>query len=283
VNSGWVYFSFSDYCSAPWRDSVFIQVNKIPEAEFKTGTHRGCSPLVIAPKPAVPENGNRFLWDFGDGTADSSYNPIKAYVKEGRYIIRLRVTSPAGCVNEYSSSDTIDVWPSPVAGFSVEPKRVNIENPEIHITNQSKGGNKYSWDFGDGTMSSEKSPVHRYSDTGIYKIRLQVKNKYGCVDSAAYKFPVNDIFRIQIPNVFTPGNGDAVNPVFQPVGTYIQTYTMSIYNRWGERVFLTESSEAWDGRFHGKIVQQDIYLYTISVTDRDGTKSYYKGTVQVLR
>ncbi|WP_315823241.1 PKD domain-containing protein [Paraflavitalea speifideaquila] len=36
----------------------------------------------------------------------------------------------------------------------------------------------YFWEFGDGTYSFEKEPVHTYKDTGDYPIRLWATNNY---------------------------------------------------------------------------------------------------------
>jgi PKD domain len=36
----------------------------------------------------------------------------------------------------------------------------------------------YFWEFGDGTYSFEKQPVHTYKDTGVYEVRLFATNNY---------------------------------------------------------------------------------------------------------
>src|SRR5687768_312261 len=36
----------------------------------------------------------------------------------------------------------------------------------------------YFWEFGDGTYSFEKEPLHYYRDTGIYQVRLYATNNY---------------------------------------------------------------------------------------------------------
>jgi PKD repeat protein len=37
----------------------------------------------------------------------------------------------------------------------------------------------WSWDFGDGNISTERSPSHTYNDTGTYTLILTVSNNYG--------------------------------------------------------------------------------------------------------
>lgn len=36
----------------------------------------------------------------------------------------------------------------------------------------------YFWEFGDGTYSFEKEPLHHYKDTGLYQVRLYATNNY---------------------------------------------------------------------------------------------------------
>lgn len=65
-----------------------------------------------------------------------------------------------------------------------------------------------------------------------------------------------------LPNAFSP-NGDGLNENFQPVyfGAVGQ-YNLSIYNRYGERVFSTQRVEqGWDGTHKGNPADVGIYHY----------------------
>lgn len=88
---------------------------------------------------------------------------------------------------------------------------------------------------------------------------------------------------VWIPNVFTPGNHDQVNNTFRISVIHHRSFSVTIYNRWGERVF--ESSDAkvqWDGTFKGKPVPEGVYLYMVTVKGTTA-KIYRNGTVQVMR
>ena len=56
----------------------------------------------------------------------------------------------------------------------------------IHFENTSQYGHTYLWDFGDGDISTEKSPTHTYG-TGQYNFRYIVRSEYGCEDSLTYQ------------------------------------------------------------------------------------------------
>lgn len=91
----------------------------------------------------------------------------------------------------------------------------------------------------------------------------------------------------QVPNAFTPNN-DGVNDVFFPVSETIKTYTFSVFNRWGEKVFYSEdTSIPWDGTFRGLPASSDTYAWEISYTvfeDAVGfVKKSQKGIVTMIR
>jgi len=81
-----------------------------------------------------------------------------------------------------------------------------------------------------------------------------------------------------IPNAFTP-NGNYLNEVFKPISDCDIEYSMEIYNRWGEKIFQTEASEAWNTNGF----QDGIYLWQMKVKFENNTIERRYGTVRVLR
>jgi len=108
-----------------------------------------------------------------------------------------------------------------------------------------------------------------------------------------------------IPNTFSHYHIDGLNDYFAPKGLYIKSYTMQIYNRWGELVFSNlpgspslsngalrqaqgpairqAQGPGWDGTFHGADALEGVYIYLISVEDYNGNISHFSGNVTVLR
>ena len=54
-----------------------------------------------------------------------------------------------------------------------------ITNNTVNFTNSSVGGTSYSWDFGDGEVSTATSPSHVYTAIGEYTVCLTATNSCG--------------------------------------------------------------------------------------------------------
>lgn len=72
---------------------------------------------------------------------------------------------------------------SPVSMFSV-----NNTTPEVGQTvffnNNSHNGDRFEWDFGDGTGSNDRNPDHIFTATGAYEVTLTVTNN-GSTDKSS--------------------------------------------------------------------------------------------------
>ncbi|UKM63830.1 PKD domain-containing protein [Flavobacteriaceae bacterium GSB9] len=57
---------------------------------------------------------------------------------------------------------------------------LNIKNRIVAFNDESSGEiNSWHWDFGDGTISNEQNPVHRYDEAGKYVVILEIKGPKG--------------------------------------------------------------------------------------------------------
>ena len=97
---------------------------------------------------------------------------------------------------------------------------------------------------------------------------------------------ITEPFTINIPNVFTPNN-DGNNDGFYISGTSFILNSTTIFNRWGEVVFKTNFSNAWDGRLSsGQLAPDGTYYYFIDINAYDNgifTQKIYKGNLSLFR
>lgn len=62
------------------------------------------------------------------------------------------------------------------AVFSVSHTTEDVPFTVTFIDESSGSPTEWKWDFGDGDTSTVKNPSHKYSEVGIYKIKLTVRN-----------------------------------------------------------------------------------------------------------
>jgi gliding motility-associated-like protein len=111
-------------------------------------------------------------------------------------------------------------------------------------------------------------------------------NGGSCPDTAYATVFVSPELLIWIPNAFTPNN-DLKNDLFLPVfsdPTYVVSYSMMIFDRWGNLIFSTEDPLlGWDGRTKNTRAEVDTYVFRISVKGTDNIPHKYVGHVNLIR
>ena len=272
---------YSGCPALPYIDSVTVY--EMPAPHFTPLVTEGCRPLIVPFSNLTSGNGNGYNWSFGDGGSAGLSDPTYTYNTAGVYSVSLTASTNHGCTVDTVYNNLISVFADADANFIPSPAIANILAPTIQFQNYSTNVLTYQWDFGDSTfLSNDWSPDHTYGKIGTYDITLMVISADGCVDTVRGTVKVEDNFSFYIPDAFTP-NGDGVNDVFRGYGIAIESYTMNIYNRWGELIFKTNNYEhPWDGRLASGPVLTDVYVYRIVLTDLHGLEHTYVGDVSVV-
>lgn len=122
----------------------------------------------------------QWLWDFGDGTNSTTQNPSHAYLTTGNYTVSLRAWNELGSDTE-TKTDYITVWyQKPInADFNATPTAATAGDDIQFYDASDSSPNKWYWDFGDGTNSTDQNPTHAYSAGGNYTVNLTAGNIYG--------------------------------------------------------------------------------------------------------
>jgi PKD repeat protein len=108
----------------------------------------------------------------------------------------------------YGSSELLTtpivIPPAPVsASFYASPVYGNAPM-FVTFTNTSTGADTFNWDFGDGTSSSVESPVHTYTSTGSFTVRLSATGSGGMdmYNAASYITTFNTIACVSVSQSF---------------------------------------------------------------------------------
>lgn len=123
------------------------------------------------------------------------------------------------------------------------------------------------------------------SDTGRYWVTV---NSANCLGTDTINIiPEVCECHLALPNAFTPNN-DGLNDKFLPIietGCIVSGYVLSIYNRYGERVYTNLSADkGWDGLYNGLPADAGTYMYELTFTG--GTrqvKLHRKGDLVLIR
>jgi gliding motility-associated-like protein len=74
----------------------------------------------------LSDNGDMYIWDFGDGTGSAEMNPTHVYTKEGNYDVTLNVWTENDCYDLYVFETAVLVEPT---GRIVFPNAFRPESP----------------------------------------------------------------------------------------------------------------------------------------------------------
>jgi gliding motility-associated-like protein len=88
-----------------------------------------------------------------------------------------------------------------------------------------------------------------------------------------------------LPNAFNP---EGVNRLFRPVPSPLfvdaQSFTMTIFSRWGQQLFETSDMvNGWNGTINGQLAAAGQYTYLVTYKSLEGKDYTKRGTVMLVR
>ncbi len=177
--------------------TVTFTISKIPVADFLVGLDSLCisaGALTITNQSASTDP-MTYLWQFSDGTSQTTTDAVKTFTTPGTYTVRLTATTGLGCTNTTSDS-TIHVMPNGKANFQWDS--ICIDRP-VQFTNQSNENGspavQYIWRFNNSMpdVFMQNPPPVVYSTPGLVDVTLRLE-ALGCenfADSIVRKVQVN--------------------------------------------------------------------------------------------
>ena len=165
-----------------------------------------------------------YLWDFGDGTTSGIKNPVHTFpTSSDYYVVRLRITSPSVCGYIDRS---LNVLPG---GLDINPGFdfvVRCDSGYVRFVNTATvppgGGAQWLWDFGDGSTSTDKDPVHVYPARNTYPVKLKISTSPACLDDSITRSVFVDRLDIQASPDQTIDLGQSVQLFVNGGGTRFQ-------------------------------------------------------------
>ena len=189
-----------------------------------------------------------------------------------------------GCEAQYFIEVVVDGFFDGVTAFADPQDILFGESTELSTDQDEDFG--YLW-FPPNELddSNASMPIATPSETVTYTVTVTEDN--GCTDTASVTVNVtqpncdeSDIF---VPNMFTP-NADMLNDTWRIESNFIDTYSLIVYDRWGEEVFSsTDQDIEWDGTFRNKELEPDVYGYYLMATCTNGFEYTKQGNVTLVK
>ena len=147
---------------------------------------------------------------------------------------------------------------------------------------------EYIWNGPAGTLDvDDEAIVVATPDDLFSNIYTVIVNQGNCSTELDIEVFVRNTLceepHIFLPNAFSP-NGDGENDVLRARGSFIESFQLLIYNRWGEEMFATEDiNQGWDGTYKGEQLPPDVYGFYLLVNCPNGEVFTKKGSITLLR
>ncbi|HTA82447.1 MAG TPA: gliding motility-associated C-terminal domain-containing protein [Bacteroidia bacterium] len=266
LGAGNYYVTIVDTAGCHTKDSVTIIVSPLSVAITANDTICYGENIMLSVTGGV-------VYNWSNGLSSSSINVSPATSTSYSVV----VTDNNGC------KDSLYTWvlvnPLPVVNACCDTTVFTGES----IPLSASGGTSYVWSPASGLSCTNcPNPIATPSQNTTYVVTATGTGGCTSIDSVLIK--VEGCSGIFIPNAFTP-NKDNLNNTFFPKGTCVLSYTMYVFDRWGQLIYENNTSAPWNGQInnHGKIVQEDTYIYKLVINTPGNTQKTYVGRVTVIK
>jgi PKD repeat protein len=246
---------------------AMAQVN----ADFTAPVTSGCSPLIVNFQNQSTGTGLTYQWNLGNGNSSSAQNPSASYITPGTYTVTLTVTGPGGTDTEVKTA-FITVFTPPDPQISAS-QNTGCFPFAVQFTDQSVPGvspiASWSWDFGDGGVSTSQNPTHTYSTSGTFGITLLLTDANGCTSNRTFPAFINSNSNAPIAGFnsnIQVGCVPPVNVTFNNL-SFGGTGTLTHFWDFGDGGTSTQTSPVHSYSAEG------LFDVTLTVTDQLGCQS----------
>jgi PKD repeat protein len=162
-----------------------IDLNRrIPDARF--GFVTTCGNLSVPFRDSSTITGTTiqsWQWDFGDNTTSTQQHPQHNYSTFGTYTVRLVVTSAGACNGSDTLTKVVVVGPKPSPAFNAPAIKCAGRAVQFMDQSTAQGAqpNRWYWNFGDNTGSTQQNPIKTFALPGQYTVKFAAGTGSDCM------------------------------------------------------------------------------------------------------
>ncbi len=165
-------------------------VYSLPSANFSPITGCNNTPIQFTDQ-SITHDGytlQNWQWNFGDlqsgvNNTSTSQHPVHPFDTAGVYSIKIKVESNVGCTD--SIQKEVYIKPSPIANFTAsntcEGETTWFSDSSITESWNTIVGR--SWEFADGSTSTQPTLSKKYPSAGAYSVNYIIQSINGCIDT----------------------------------------------------------------------------------------------------
>ncbi|MEY4109732.1 MAG: hypothetical protein RLZZ46_86, partial [Bacteroidota bacterium] len=273
--------------------STAITVNVIPIDTFNislASISGICTKQIVQFSGGVtpfPPPGSYFTWYLnGDSVAASANYFVSGDVLQDGDTISFGLVASGGCfidLTVFSPNFIVDVKEGSVIDAGTN-REIAYADTAVLFPFVTAGEVNGSWFWYPDTfinITNFKNPtVLPLVDTWYTAV---FTNSFGCRSIDSVFIDVKPNYEVFVPSAFSP-NEDGRNDVLYVRGPFIATCNLSIFNRWGQKVFESPYPVyGWDGLSNYKECDSGVYTWYAEGTFIDGTPFSKFGNVTIFR
>ena len=260
------------------KDSVMVVIGNTPSLTVPMSTTPTYCDKNFGTVTANPVGYPPYNYQWSGVPTQSTQTITNLYV--GNYTVQ--VTDFYNCVATVTATvfNQNDVFTS---NFNVQPDgNIYSQTPLTINVATNNGWTLTNGYLSDGTTLTQHTD-YTFDQSGNYLAHYYFTSAHGCIDSVTYNIHVIDYSTLYIPNSFTPNN-DGKNDFFKADGTFINSFEMNIYDRWGDLIItLDDLNKSWNGKQKGQDAPVDVYVYKGVATDVSGKQINFNGQLNLIR
>jgi gliding motility-associated-like protein len=234
--------------------------------------------IVLDPNPEFV-----YEWTPAGQIIQGQNTPQVEAIVEATTVFGVSAATPFGCDASDEVLVSVSTLSSEITLATATPQTI-VEGQSSQLSVQPDGY-AYAWQPAESLNNAFlQNPIATPETTTDYIVTILDGE---CEANASVRVTVIDFVcgppGIYVPNVFTPNADGRNEKLFVRANNITELYFV-LYNRWGEKVFETKSTEfGWDGKYQGREVDPDVFVYYLEVTCAGGFQYFEEGNVTVVR